>query len=66
MTNKTKETQLKAAEKYLSKFESLTIRCKPGTRERIEKLGYKSVNAFVVAAIMEKIDREESYRKGNQ
>ena len=65
MVAKTKETQLKAAEKYLSKFESLTIRCKPGTKSRIEKLGYKSVNAFVVAAIMEKIEREEGYRKGD-
>lgn len=62
--NKTKKTQLKAAAKYISQFESATIRFPAGTKKRIATLGHSSVNAFTVTAVMEKLDREESYRKG--
>lgn len=61
---KTPESQLKAIAKYESTLEKMTVRFVPGTKKRIKDLGYSSANAFAVAAIMEKLDREESYRKG--
>lgn len=60
---KTSAAKLKANQKYISKLEQQTVRFVPGTKKRIRDLGYSSVTAFIVAAIMEKLDREESYRK---
>lgn len=60
--NKTPKNQLEYAEKYLAKFESCTVRFAPGTRKRIADLGYRSVNAFVVKAVMERLEKEESYK----
>lgn len=59
---KTSEAKLKANQRYLSKWEQQTVRFAPGTKKRIKDLGYSSVTAFIVAAIMEKMDREEGYR----
>ena len=47
---------------YDTKFEKAIVRMQPGTKKRIEALGYKSLNAFMLMAIMEKIDREEQIR----
>lgn len=61
--NKTKKAQLKAAERYIAKFETNSIRYPIGTKKRINALGYSSVNAFTITAVMEKLEREEGYRK---
>lgn len=61
--NKTSDNQLGYARKYLGKFESISVRMPLGTRERIDALGYKSANAFMVSAALERLEREESYRK---
>lgn len=60
--NKTSKKQLGYAEKYLAKFESCMVRLAPGTRKRIADLGYSSVNAFIVKAVMERLEKEESYQ----
>ncbi len=52
------ETQRKAVYKYDDKFERVNCRLVKGTKERIQKTGYKSINTFIVAAIQEKLDRE--------
>ena len=31
------------------------------TKERIEKVGYSSINAFIVSAVMEKLEKEENF-----
>lgn len=60
---KTTEAQRKAIYKYDEKFERVNCRLPVGTLERIEKFNYKSNNAFIVAAVMDKLDREEKFLK---
>ena len=57
------EAQRKAVYKYDDKFERVNCRLKKGTKERIEKVGYKSINTFIVSAVMEKLEREEKFLK---
>lgn len=57
------EAQRKAVYKYDDKFERVNCRLSKGTKERIEKVGYSSVNAFIVSAVMEKLEKEEKYLK---
>lgn len=52
------EAQRKAVYKYDDKFERVNCRLTKGTKERIQKAGYKSINTFIVTAIKEKLDRE--------
>lgn len=63
MERKTTEAQRKAIQKYEQKFERVNCRFSEGTKERIEKVGYKSINTFIVSAVMEKLEREEKYIK---
>lgn len=58
---KTTEAQRKAVYKYDGKFERINCRLPVGTIERIERFNYKSSNAFVVAAVLDKLEREEKY-----
>lgn len=57
------EAQRKAVYKYDDKFERVNCRLQKGTKDRIEKVGYNSVNAFIVSAVMEKLEKEEKYLK---
>lgn len=58
-TLKTTEAQRKAVYKYDDKFERVNCRLEAGTKSRIEKAGYKSINSFIKLAIAEKLEREE-------
>lgn len=60
---KTNPKLREAIEKYDAKFDRIVTRLPPGSRKRIEKLGYKSTNAFIVLAVVEKLEREEGYKK---
>lgn len=44
---KTSDAQRKAVYKYDDKFERVNCRFAVGTKERIQKAGYKSVNDFI-------------------
>lgn len=60
---KTTAAQRKAVEKYHSKFERVNARFLEGTKERIKKLGYNSINDFIKLAVAEKLEREEKILK---
>lgn len=60
---KTTETQRKAVYKYDDKFERVNCRFAVGTKERIQKAGYKSVNDFIKLAVMEKLEHDEKILK---
>lgn len=57
------EAQKKAIYKYDDKFERVNCRFEAGTKQRIEKTGYKSINKFIVSAVMEKLEKEEKFLK---
>ncbi len=57
---KTTEAQRKAIYKYDDKFERVNCRFPKGTFNRIEQFNYKSLNAFIVAAVMEKLEKDEN------
>ncbi len=60
---KTTEAQRKAVYKYDGKFERVNCRFAVGTKERIRKAGYKSVNDFIKLAVMEKLEHDEKILK---
>lgn len=60
---KTTEAQRKAVYKYDDKFERVNCRFDVGTKKRIEKAGYSSVNNFIKLAVAEKLEREEKILK---
>lgn len=59
MERKTTEAKRRAIYKYDDKFERVNCRFVKGTRERIEKLGYKSANDFIKLAVAEKLEHDE-------
>lgn len=59
MGKKTTEAQRKAVYRYDDKFDRINCRLEKGVAERIKALGYKSANAFIVDAVMEKLQKEE-------
>lgn len=59
----TSDAQRKAIAKYDEKFEKIMARLAPGTKKRIKDLGYASANAFILKAVEEKLEKEESYKK---
>lgn len=63
---KTTDAQKKAIYKYDEKFERINCRFEKGTKTRIEKAGYKSVNNFIKLAVAEKLEREEKILKKAQ
>lgn len=60
---KTTDAQRKAIYKYDDKFERVNCRLDAGTKKRIEKVGYNSVNNFIKLAVAEKLEREEKILK---
>lgn len=60
---KTTDAQRKAIYKYDDKFERINCRFETGTKNRIEKAGYSSVNKFIKLAVAEKLEREEKILK---
>jgi|GEM_PF-563023 hypothetical protein len=60
---KTSDAQRKAVYKYDDKFERVNCRFAVGTKERIQKAGYKSVNDFIKLAVMEKLEHDEKILK---
>ena len=60
---KTTEAQRKAVYKYDDKFERVNCRFAVGTKERIRKAGYKSVNDFIKLAVIEKLEHDEKILK---
>ena len=60
---KTRDAQRKAVYKYDDKFERVNCRFAVGTKERIQKAGYKSVNDFIKLAVMEKLEHDEKILK---
>lgn len=56
---KTSEAKRRAIYKYDDKFERVNCRFVKGTKERIEKLGYKSINDFIKLAVAEKLEHDE-------
>ena len=60
---KTSDAQRKAVYKYDDKFERVNCRFAVGTKERIQKAGYKSVNDFIKLALMEKLEHDEKILK---
>ena len=60
---KTSDAQRKAVYKYDDKFERVNCRFAVGTKERIQKAGYKSVNDFIKLAVMEKLGHDEKILK---
>lgn len=57
------ESQKRAVYKYDEKFERVNCRLKKGTKDRIKRIGYSSINSFIVSAVMEKIEKEENLLK---
>jgi len=60
---KTSDAQRKAVYKYDEKFERVNCRFAVGTKERIRKAGYKSVNDFIKLAVIEKLEHDEKILK---
>jgi hypothetical protein len=58
MEHKTTDALRRATRKYDDKMERVNCRFEPGTKARIEKLGYK-FNNFIKLAVAEKLEREE-------
>ena len=63
MDRKTTEATRRAIYKYDDKFERVNCRFSKGTKERIEKLGYKSANDFIKLAVAEKLEHDEKILK---
>ena len=61
--HKTTEAQRKAVYKYDDTFERVNCRFEIGTKKRIEKAGYASINNFIKLAVAEKLEREEKILK---
>lgn len=59
MEHKTSDAKRKAVYKYDDKFERVNCRFAKGTKDRINKLGYKSVNDFIKLSVMERLEKEE-------
>ena len=57
------ESMRKAVAKYNAGKDKIMVRLPLGTVERIKKLGYASGNAFAVAAILERLEKEENRLK---
>ena len=55
--------QLESKKAYMKKFESITVRFAFGTKDKIKELGYNSLNNFVILAVQEKLEREQSTLK---
>ena len=57
------DAQRKAVCKYDEKFERVNCRFPEGTKSRIKKAGYDSINKFIISAVMDKLEKEENFLK---
>ena len=60
---KTTDAMRKAIAKYDSNFERVNCRFPQGTKKRIQKAGYKSINQFIIQAVAEKLEKIETINK---
>lgn len=60
---KTTEALRRAVNKYDSKFERVNCRFPDGTKTRIKKAGYSSINQFIIQAVLEKLESIEKLTK---
>ena len=60
---KTTDAQRKAIYKYDEQVERVNCRFEAGTKKRIERAGYSSINNFIKLAVVEKLEREEKILK---
>ena len=60
---KTTDAQRKAIYKYDEQFERVNCRFEAGTKKRIERAGYSSINNFIKLDVVEKLEREEKILK---
>lgn len=61
--HKTTAAMRAAIAKYDAGFDRVNCRFPQGTKARIEKVGYKSINTFICSAVAEKLEREEKFLK---
>lgn len=63
MEHKTTEAQRRAIEKYTANMDRVNCRLPKGTKDRIKKIGYASINSFIISAVMEKLEQQEKFLK---
>ena len=61
--NKTSAAQLKASREYEKRNDRINVVFPAGTRERMEKLGIKSMGAFIKEAVEKELQSMEKYMK---
>ena len=59
--NKTSESQLKASREYEKRNDRINVVFPAGTRQRMEKLGIKSMGAFIKEAVEKELQSLEKY-----
>lgn len=60
---KTSESQRKATREYEKRNDRINVVFPAGTRERMEKLGIKSMGAFIKEAVEKELQSMEKYMK---
>lgn len=60
---KTSAAQRNAVKRYDEKWERVNCRFKIGTKDSIQKAGYKSIQDFIKLAVSEKLEREKNILK---
>ena len=61
--NKTSSAQLKATREYEKRNDRINVVFPAGTRERMEKLGIKSMGAFIKEAVEKELQSLEKFLK---
>lgn len=61
--NKTSAAQLKASREYEKRNDRINVVFPAGTRERMEKLGIKSMGAFIKESVEKELSSLEKYMK---
>lgn len=61
--NKTSSAQLKATREYEKRNDRINVVFPAGTRERMEKLGIKSMGKFIKEAVEKELQSMEKYMK---
>lgn len=58
-----RQANREAVARYDAKNDRINCRFPAGTVERIKKLGYTSANAFILQAVFDRLEKEESRKK---
>ena len=61
--NKTPASQIKASREYEKRNDRINVVFPAGTRDRMEKLGIKSMGAFIKEAVEKELSSLEKYMK---